>query len=141
MALSSDRCMCEALICLGCLLFPKGAVALMGGSSQLEADSVAYMLWMTPAMFFIYVESIGMMLIRLDGSPKYSMAVQVVAAMLNIILDWVFIFPLGWGGGSCRRNLDQLRRGRCNGFHIFHMDVRQAASWTCSCTVAKPPIR
>lgn len=85
------------LICLGCLLFPKGTVTLMGGSSQLEADSVAYLLWLLPAMFFIYVESIGMMLIRLDGSPKYSMAVQVVAAVLNIILDWVFIFPLGWG--------------------------------------------
>ena len=89
-----------ALICIVCLLYPKGIVAVMGGNSVLEADSIAYLLWLLPAMFFIYVNSIGMMLIRLDGSPKYAMAVQVVSAVLNIILDWVFIFPLGLGVGG-----------------------------------------
>ena len=38
-----------------------------------------------------------MMLIRLDGSPKYAMAVQIVVAIVNIVLDWYMVFPLGWG--------------------------------------------
>ena len=37
------------------------------------------------------------MLIRLDGSPKYAMAVQIVVAIVNIVLDWYMVFPLGWG--------------------------------------------
>ncbi len=37
------------------------------------------------------------MLVRLDGSPRYAMSVQVVAAILNIFLDWLMVFPLGMG--------------------------------------------
>lgn len=35
--------------------------------------------------------------IRADGSPKYSMFATASGAVVNIILDYVFIFPLGWG--------------------------------------------
>ena len=38
-----------------------------------------------------------MMLIRLDGSPRYAMTVQIVAAVLNIFLDRYMVFPLGMG--------------------------------------------
>ena len=38
-----------------------------------------------------------MMLIRLDGSPRYAMSVQIVAAILNIFLDWYMVFPLRLG--------------------------------------------
>ena len=35
--------------------------------------------------------------IRADGSPRYSMLFSVVGAVLNVGLDWVFMYPLGWG--------------------------------------------
>lgn len=38
-----------------------------------------------------------MMLIRMDGSPQYSMWVQIVAVAVNIVLDWLMIFPMGMG--------------------------------------------
>ena len=38
-----------------------------------------------------------MFCIRLDGSPTYAMMCNAVAAILNIILDYIFIFELGWG--------------------------------------------
>lgn len=38
-----------------------------------------------------------MFCIRLDGSPTYTMMCNAVAAILNIILDYIFIFELGWG--------------------------------------------
>ena len=38
-----------------------------------------------------------MFFIRLDGSPNYAMLCNAVPAVINIVLDYVFIFILGWG--------------------------------------------
>lgn len=56
-----------------------------------------YLRWLAPGLIFLYLQCVGMMLIRLDGSPKYAMSIQIVAAVINLGLDWVMIFPLGWG--------------------------------------------
>ena len=55
------------------------------------------MLWLVPGLIFLMLECVGMMLIRLDGSPRYAMYCQVVSAALNILLDYVFVFPLAMG--------------------------------------------
>lgn len=80
-----------------CMVFPHGFVSLLGSSAVLEDFAVSYMVWIAPGLIFLYIECVGMMLIRLDGSPKYAMFVQIVAAVVNLVLDWVMIFPLGWG--------------------------------------------
>ena len=36
-------------------------------------------------------------IIRADGSPRYSMMCTVTGAILNIFLDWLFMYPLGMG--------------------------------------------
>jgi Na+-driven multidrug efflux pump len=36
-------------------------------------------------------------LIRADGSPKFAMASMATGAVINIVLDPLFIFTLGWG--------------------------------------------
>ena len=86
-----------ALVCAVCLLFSKKIVYLLGASPLLEANAIKYMLWMLPGILFLCVQYVGMMLIRLDGSPKYAMWIQVVVAVLNIGLDWYFVFPLQMG--------------------------------------------
>ncbi|MDE5639832.1 MAG: polysaccharide biosynthesis C-terminal domain-containing protein, partial [Odoribacter sp.] len=86
-----------ALLCAGCLLFPRQIVYMLGCSPQLETNALSYLLWLLPGLFFLFIECVGMMLIRLDGSPKYAMSVQIIAAVSNIGLDWYMIFPLGWG--------------------------------------------
>ena len=35
--------------------------------------------------------------VRVDGSPKISTGIMLVGCIMNIFLDWLFIFPLGWG--------------------------------------------
>ena len=45
----------------------------------------------------ILVLSAGMFYIRLDGSPNYAMMCNAVSAIINIVLDYIFIFQLGWG--------------------------------------------
>lgn len=49
-------------------------------------------------------------LIRADGSPRYSMLCMVAGAMVNTILDPVFIFVLDWGvfGAALATILGQL---------------------------------
>lgn len=85
------------LISLPCILFPSGVVNMLGCSPILEEKAVSYLAWLLPGTPFLFIECVGMMLIRLDGSPKYAMTVQIVAAVLNIALDWYMVFPLGWG--------------------------------------------
>lgn len=36
-------------------------------------------------------------LIRADGSPRYSMACTISGAVLNVFLDWLFMFVFHWG--------------------------------------------
>lgn len=85
------------IICAASVGFPRQIVYALGCSPLLESHAVSYMLWLLPGLLFLFIECVGMMLIRLDGSPKYAMAVQIVAAVINIALDWYMIFPLGWG--------------------------------------------
>ncbi len=85
------------LICIASFAFPRKIIYALGCSLPLEPHAVSYMLWLLPGLAFLLIQCVGMMLIRLDGSPKYAMTVQIVAAVVNIALDWYMIFPLGWG--------------------------------------------
>lgn len=77
--------------------FTDEILLLLGSSSRLLDPARTYLLWLLPGFFFFYLQSVGMMLVRLDGSPRYAMSVQIVAAVLNIFLDWLMVFPLGMG--------------------------------------------
>lgn len=79
------------------LLFTRPVLYALGCSPALEQYATDYLLWLCPGLVFFYLQCAGMMLIRLDGSPKYAMGVQIVAAVLNIFLDWLMVFPLDMG--------------------------------------------
>ncbi len=79
------------------LLFTRPLLYLLGCSPVLEELATDYLLWLLPGLVFFYLQCAGMMLIRLDGSPRYAMSVQIVSAILNIFLDWYMVFPLGMG--------------------------------------------
>ncbi len=55
----------------------------------------------------------GMMLVRLDGSPKFAMGIQIVSAVCNIVLDWVMVFPLEMGikGASIATSVSCIAAG------------------------------
>lgn len=46
---------------------------------------------------FSLLFSAGSFLIRADGSPTYSMICTISGAVLNVFLDWLFMFGLQWG--------------------------------------------
>ena len=59
---------------------------------------------------FMIIYSALSQLIRADGSPKYSMVLLVVGAVLNIILDPIFIFTFNMGvkGGAIATVIGQI---------------------------------
>ena len=59
---------------------------------------------------FMIIYSALSNIIRADGSPKYSMIMLVVGAVLNIILDPIFIFTFGLGvkGGAIATVIGQV---------------------------------
>ena len=48
-----------------------------------------------PAMVMNIWGLIGLFIVRLDGSPRFAMWCNVIPGLLNIVLDYLFIFPLG----------------------------------------------
>lgn len=79
------------------LLFPDRTAVLLGASEHLLPLVKDYLLWFTPALVFQMWTAVGLFVIRLDGAPKLAMWCSVISALLNVLLDWLFIFPLGWG--------------------------------------------
>ncbi|MDE6268585.1 MAG: polysaccharide biosynthesis C-terminal domain-containing protein [Muribaculaceae bacterium] len=84
-------------VVLTCLIVTEPVVRLLGSSDQLLDNTTGYLLYLLPGLVPFMWQSIGMMVIRLDGSPKYAMMCNIVPAVLNIVLDWWFVFPLGMG--------------------------------------------
>ncbi len=76
---------------------PETTCMLFGGSPRLAPLVATYLQTVAVSMLLCVVLNIGMFVIRLDGSPKFAMVANVLTAMVNIFLDWLFVFPLGMG--------------------------------------------
>ena len=77
--------------------FPHETASLFGGSDLLYPMVHQYLMGVSPCLLFMVINMVGLFAIRLDGSPNYAMAVNAISAGLNIILDYIFVFPLQWG--------------------------------------------
>ena len=82
---------------LAICLFAPGAARLLGSSERLMPLVLEYMYWFVPFLPFSALLSSGMFFVRLDGAPNYAMLCNAVPAVINIALDYVFIFLFGWG--------------------------------------------
>lgn len=85
------------VLALLCELFAQPLMAMFGASSQTLEMAVDYFR-IVAAFFPVYLLGAVMnSAIRADGSPAYAMAAVLAGAIINIILDPVFIFLLHWG--------------------------------------------
>ena len=80
-----------------CCLFLEPLAHLLGSSERLLPGVMEYMIWYIPFLVFYLILNAGMFFIRLDGSPNYAMMCNAIAAVTNILLDYIFIFRFGWG--------------------------------------------
>lgn len=79
------------------LAMPERISLWLGASPSLLPLVRDYMVYLIPSAVFMVWSIIGLFIIRLDGAPKFAMWCNVVPAALNILLDWLFIFPLDMG--------------------------------------------
>ncbi len=69
----------------------------LGCSQELLPMMHEYVVWLGPTFCCMSFMMTGQFVIRLDGSPRFAMYVSVFSSLTNIFLDWLFVFPLGWG--------------------------------------------
>ncbi|MDE5786641.1 MAG: MATE family efflux transporter [Duncaniella sp.] len=86
-----------ALLIIVAYLFTEQLVSILGSSAQLHYHTTGYLIYLLPGLIPLMWQSIGMMVIRLDGSPKYAMMCNVIPAVINIVLDWWLVFPMDMG--------------------------------------------
>ncbi len=70
---------------------------LLGSSDALLPLCQDYLLPVLPGCICIVVQMIGTFVIRLDGSPKFAASLEIFPGLLNIFLDWLFVFPMQMG--------------------------------------------
>ena len=79
------------------LIFPDATCRIFGADDTLLPLAKAYLLPLAALMPLCIISNTGMFLVRLDGAPKVAMWINLLSATLNIVGDYVLIFPLGWG--------------------------------------------
>lgn len=79
------------------MIFNKSVAEFMGSTQLLLPLTTTYLLYIAPGFVFLLISSIGLFIIRLDGSPKYAMFCSLVPALINIVLDYLFIFVFKGG--------------------------------------------
>lgn len=72
--------------------------------------------------FYMFGQSMNS-IIRSDGSPKFAMAATVAGAIINIILDPIFIFVFKWGmmGAAVATVLGQIVTAGLSIWYLCHM--------------------
>ena len=80
-------------------LFRKNVVTICGADpgGMVYSYAAAYLSITAIGLPFHMFTHTASTIIRADGSPRYSMLCTVSGAVLNVFLDWLFMFPLGMG--------------------------------------------
>ena len=89
----------SALLTALYLLFAETIIAMFGGTVNAEtfAHAKEYFFYITLGIpFYMFGQAMNP-IIRSDGSPKFAMVSTLLGAVLNIILDPIFIFVFKWG--------------------------------------------
>ncbi len=81
------------------LLFSDGIIAMFGGTVNAETFkySKEYFFYISLGIpFYMFGQAMNP-IIRADGNPRFAMVSTLAGAVLNIILDPIFIFSFKWG--------------------------------------------
>jgi Na+-driven multidrug efflux pump len=87
------------ILCVVYLLFQEPIIAMFGGTVNAETfrHSKEYFFYISLGIPFYMFGQAANPAIRADGSPKFAMVSTLAGAIINIILDPIFIFIFKWG--------------------------------------------
>ena len=107
------------------LLFSQQIIALFGGTVNAETNrhSREYFFYITLGIpFYMFGQAMNP-IIRADGSPRFAMASTLLGAVINIILDPVFIFCFRWEmmGAAVATVIGQVATAALSLWYLAHM--------------------
>ena len=113
------------------LVFADGIIAMFGGTVNEETFRHAqeYFFYITLGIpFYMFGQAMNPV-IRADGNPKFAMISTLVGAVINIILDPVFIFVFKWGmmGAAVATVIGQVATALLAVWYLLHMKVIRPA--------------
>ena len=111
------------------LLFPGGIIALFGGTVNAETYeySKEYFFYITLGIpFYMFGQAMNP-IIRADGSPKFAMISTLAGAVINTILDPIFIFVFKWGmmGAAVATVIGQVATAALAVLYLLRMKIIQ----------------
>ena len=109
------------------LIFRDKIIAMFGGTVNNETfmHSKEYFFWITLGIpFYMFGQAMNPV-IRADGSPKFAMISTLSGAVINIILDPIFIFSFKWGmmGAAVATVAGQIATAVFAVWYLCHMKV------------------
>ena len=90
-------CILAVPFVLAGIFCPDGLLRLMGGDAGIVALGENYariFLLFTP---FFMCNSVVASFVRNDGDPSLAMVATLSGSLFNVVFDYIFIFPMGWG--------------------------------------------
>ena len=113
------------------LVFADGIIAMFGGTVNEETFHHAqeYFFYITLGIpFYMFGQAMNPV-IRADGNPKFAMISTLAGAVINIILDPIFIFVFKWGmmGAAVATVIGQVATALLAVWYLLHMKVIRPA--------------
>lgn len=92
------------------MIFPEQISKICGGSDNILPMAKEYLFYYTAFSVPFLLSNCFAVFVRNDGAPKLAFIGMCVGAVLNIFLDWLFIFPLQMGlkGAAIASGLGQV---------------------------------
>ena len=109
------------------LLFSDSILTLFGGAVNAETfrHSKEYFFYITLGIpFYMFGQAMNPV-IRADGNPRFAMVSTLAGAIINIILDPIFIFAFKWGmmGAAVATVIGQIATAVLAVWYIVHMKI------------------
>ena len=86
-----------ALLSVFGTLFLREIAYLFGATDLIVGHVVGYLAPISPFSFIYMLSSAMCVIVRSDGNPRLVMVAATTGNILNIVLDYVFVLPLGMG--------------------------------------------
>lgn len=114
------------------LLFADELIAMFGGTVNEETfgHSQEYFFYITLGIpVYMFGQAMNP-IIRADGSPRFAMLSTLAGAVINIILDPIFIFCFGWGmmGAAVATVIGQAATAALAVWYLINMKVIKPAA-------------
>lgn len=115
------------------MVFADGIIAMFGGTENAETfkHSQEYFFYISLGIpFYMFGQAMNP-IIRADGSPKFAMISTLTGAIVNIILDPIFIFLFQWGmmGAAVATVIGQAVTAVLAVWYLMHMkNIKPAKS-------------